>query len=249
MNWRESADIMKAIISFYTKAKSFEQLAGFYDACAQVEIDEYRDYDKAQAALREAINHLKKAESRQAEQMTETIARRIGIIETYCNIRKLATRSPEEMVSMCQELLRNRDLEEAVRAGDCYALLIEHFYSQRSYEDAHKYMQEMERRGVEIGPYIDASIIADVNKKLGIAPAKASAPEAKKQSSQSQSQSQTVRSESKKSSNGGSNEEADVADEDEVDEEIAEELDEDSPKKAQKPSQRGYAQQRYPPRK
>ena len=28
------------------KAKSFEHLAGFYEACASVEIDEYRDYDK-----------------------------------------------------------------------------------------------------------------------------------------------------------------------------------------------------------
>jgi intraflagellar transport protein 140 len=40
MNWRESVDIMKSIITFYTKAKAFEQLAGFYDSCAQVEIDE-----------------------------------------------------------------------------------------------------------------------------------------------------------------------------------------------------------------
>mmetsp|Transcript_14116 Transcript_14116/g.19245 ORF Transcript_14116/g.19245 Transcript_14116/m.19245 type:complete len:273 (-) Transcript_14116:1579-2397(-) len=35
MNWRESVDIMKAIITFYTKSKSFIQLAGFYDNCAQ----------------------------------------------------------------------------------------------------------------------------------------------------------------------------------------------------------------------
>jgi intraflagellar transport protein 140 len=36
MNWRESSEIMKSIITFYTKAKAFEQLAGFYDSCAQV---------------------------------------------------------------------------------------------------------------------------------------------------------------------------------------------------------------------
>lgn len=35
MNWRD-AEIMKAIISFYSRAKAFEQLAGFYDSCAQV---------------------------------------------------------------------------------------------------------------------------------------------------------------------------------------------------------------------
>ena len=36
LNWRESVDIMKAIITFYSKAKAYEQLAGFYDSCAQV---------------------------------------------------------------------------------------------------------------------------------------------------------------------------------------------------------------------
>lgn len=52
---------MKTIISFYSKAKSFESLANFYDACAQVEIDEYRDYEKALGAMREAMRQLEKA--------------------------------------------------------------------------------------------------------------------------------------------------------------------------------------------
>jgi len=36
-------------------------LAGFFDACSTVEIDEYRDYDKACAALREALKHANKS--------------------------------------------------------------------------------------------------------------------------------------------------------------------------------------------
>jgi intraflagellar transport protein 140 len=48
---------MKHIINFYTKAKAFDNLAGFFDACSQVEIDEYRDYEKAIAALKEAEKH------------------------------------------------------------------------------------------------------------------------------------------------------------------------------------------------
>ncbi len=36
MNWRANVDIMKAIILFYSKARAFVQLAGFYDSCAQV---------------------------------------------------------------------------------------------------------------------------------------------------------------------------------------------------------------------
>jgi len=33
-NWHNDPEIMKTIISFYSKAKSFESLANFYDACA-----------------------------------------------------------------------------------------------------------------------------------------------------------------------------------------------------------------------
>jgi len=49
---------MKTIISFYQRAKAFESLANFYDACAQVEIDEYRDYEKALGAMKEAKRQL-----------------------------------------------------------------------------------------------------------------------------------------------------------------------------------------------
>lgn len=52
---------MKTIISFYQKAKSFESLSNFYDACAQVEIDEYRDYEKALGAMKESLRQLEKA--------------------------------------------------------------------------------------------------------------------------------------------------------------------------------------------
>ena len=34
--WRKDPEIMKHIISFYTKGKALEALSGFYDACAQV---------------------------------------------------------------------------------------------------------------------------------------------------------------------------------------------------------------------
>ena len=37
------------------------QLSAFYDACAQVEIDEYRDYEKALGALKESLKYLIKA--------------------------------------------------------------------------------------------------------------------------------------------------------------------------------------------
>lgn len=36
LEWRNDDNILKNIISFYTKGRALESLAGFYDACAQV---------------------------------------------------------------------------------------------------------------------------------------------------------------------------------------------------------------------
>ena len=58
---------MKHIITFYNKAKAFDNLAGFFDACSSVEIDEYRDYEKAIAALKEAMKHANRSTSSEKE--------------------------------------------------------------------------------------------------------------------------------------------------------------------------------------
>merc|ERR1719399_2292919 len=67
LDWHSEPEIMKNIIQFYSKAKAHDKLASFYDACAQVEIDEYRDYDKAGGALREALKYIVKAAGAGAE--------------------------------------------------------------------------------------------------------------------------------------------------------------------------------------
>ncbi len=36
LDWRKDPNVMKNIISFYTKGRALESLAGFYDSCAQV---------------------------------------------------------------------------------------------------------------------------------------------------------------------------------------------------------------------
>lgn len=169
MNWRESVDIMKAIITFYTKAKAFEQLAGFYDSCAQVEIDEYRDYEKAIGALREALKYLSKAPpSRQISDMTTSIDMRILLIEKFVQARRAAQREPDTMVAICEALLQEPMLEEAIRAGDCLAMLIDYFHSKGRMREAYAYIQEMEERRIPINPYVDAVILEEIYKACGM---------------------------------------------------------------------------------
>ena len=74
---------MKTIISFYQKAKSFDSLANFYDACAQVEIDEYRDYEKALGAMKEAMRQLEKSVSANKDMKIRMIKDRVTTIERF----------------------------------------------------------------------------------------------------------------------------------------------------------------------
>lgn len=172
MNWRESVDIMKAVIMFYTKAKAFIQLAGFYDSCAQVEIDEYRDYEKAIGALKEALKHLAKDDSRTTEEMSVAMEKRIVMIEKFVEARNSAKKDPSKMVAICEALLQEPLLEEAVRAGDVLAMLVEYFHLIGKLKEAYVYLQEMEERRIQVHPYIDAEIIEQIYKAAGVSQGK-----------------------------------------------------------------------------
>lgn len=178
MNWRGSMEIMKAIITFYTKAKAFMQLSGFYDSCAQVEIDEYRDYDKAIGALNESLKYLSKDESRTARDMATFIEKRILLISKFVEA-KASRRDPGKMVAICEALLQDPMIEDAIRSGDCYALLIEHSYSVGNYQDSYQYIKEMKEKNIQLQPYVDREILEAVYKAVGV-PSKASSNETKK---------------------------------------------------------------------
>ena len=43
LDWKKDPEVMKSIISFYTRSKSLEALASFYEACSQVSL--FLNYD------------------------------------------------------------------------------------------------------------------------------------------------------------------------------------------------------------
>merc|ERR1719434_14940 len=117
LDWHNDPEIMKNIIQFYSKAKAHDKLASFYDACAQVEIDEYRDYEKAGGALREALKYLVKAAGGPPGSDTDprvmTLNNRIAIVDKFAGIRKLAKSDPAQMVSVCEKMLDVPEIETA----------------------------------------------------------------------------------------------------------------------------------------
>lgn len=91
-----------------------------------------------------------------------------NLIERFVEARKCAKTDPEEMVSICENILEEPQLDLAIRVGDCLAMLVEHFHSAGNMKLSYQYMLDMKERGILLDPYIDAEVLEDVHRALGI---------------------------------------------------------------------------------
>ncbi|XP_064637216.1 intraflagellar transport protein 140 homolog [Lineus longissimus] len=173
LDWRKDPEIMKNIIGFYTKGRAMESLASFYDACAMVEIDEYQNYDKALGALGEAYKCVTRAklknQSQQEEKLT-SLKNRIDLIKKFVQARRVYDDSPDEAVKQCQILLEEPDLDQAVRIGDVFGFMIEHYARKEKWKAAYACMEEMKNRipKVNMAYYVNMRTIESIHRALDI---------------------------------------------------------------------------------
>ncbi|KAL8008467.1 putative tetratricopeptide-like helical domain superfamily, WD40-repeat-containing [Plasmopara halstedii] len=168
LNWRKDADILKNITSFYTKARAFEQLAAFYAGCAQVEIEEYRNYEKAITALQEAVQVSSKSRAAGKDALLKRYEKRILLIEQYIVARQQAKHNPMGVIDIVTKLLQEPNIDEAIRMGDGYAMLAEAYYEEGELNKSLEVMEEMKRKGLILKSYVDSKIVEAVQAKLGI---------------------------------------------------------------------------------
>ncbi|ESO81986.1 hypothetical protein LOTGIDRAFT_223604 [Lottia gigantea] len=173
LDWRKDPEIMKNIIGFYSKGRALDSLAGFYDACAQVEIDEYQNYDKAIGALGEAYKCMSKAklqdESLQEERLGQ-IKHKMNIIKKFVQARRLYDEDPEEAVKMCQVIIGESDREGSIRLGDVYSFMIEHYARKERWKAAYAALEELKTKLPVVNPayYVDIKLIEAIHKALDI---------------------------------------------------------------------------------
>lgn len=92
LDWQNQPEILKNIISFYSKGKAMDLLANFYVACAQVEIDEFQNYEKALDALNQASRCLIKVMAPRDpdvhKRAVELVNNRMSTIKRYLDIKR-----------------------------------------------------------------------------------------------------------------------------------------------------------------
>ncbi|KAM9210374.1 intraflagellar transport protein 140 homolog isoform 2-T2 [Dugong dugon] len=173
LDWQKEPEIMKNIISFYTKGRALDLLAGFYDACAQVEIDEYQNYDKAHGALTEAYKCLSKAKAKSPLDQEAKLAQlqsKMTLVKRFIQARRMYPEDPKEAVRQCELLLEEPDLDSTIRIGDIYGFLVEHFLQLGEHQAAYKYLEEMRKRlpAASMTYYVRQHTIDAVHQGLGL---------------------------------------------------------------------------------
>lgn len=169
LQWHNEPDIMKNIIQFYSKAKAHDKLSTFYDACAQVEIDEYRDYDKAIGALQESLKYLVKSIGAGADNdnRVHSLQSRIDLVAKFAGVRKLAKSNPDEMVQVCGEMAEMPGIDPTVRIGDIFAQLVEHYHETQNFQEAYSCVERMRQKGIPLTPYIDHAQLVSIYGAVG----------------------------------------------------------------------------------
>ncbi|VVC28777.1 Six-bladed beta-propeller, TolB-like,WD40-repeat-containing domain,WD40 repeat, conserved site,WD40/YVTN [Cinara cedri] len=165
LDWQERPDFLKTIVSFYNKGKAPHLLANFYISCAQLEVDEYRNYSKAIGALSEALKVLSK-DSDQYKTFMEDIAKKITLIKKFLDIkRQIDNGVGDSAMTLCRQILSSPNMD-ILRYGDVYSIMVEYYTALGDNKSAIQLVNELVTRTQQKDNllfYIDKDIL----KKLG----------------------------------------------------------------------------------
>ena len=75
---------------------------------------------------------------------------------------------PAETVKICTQLLSSQSrIDNAIRIGDVFALLVEHYYKAREFQKAYSLIQQMRDRNIIISPYLDKEMTDTIYREVG----------------------------------------------------------------------------------
>lgn len=189
-NWSSNEMIYRSIIQFYVKAKAYDSLMSFYDACAQMHIDERRNYPEALSCLVECGRTVDNAlsASKSAGTINETklasLKARVEILRSFVRCQELLNnidpekwgtpeekKKSDEIISTCSDFIKrsrvtgaDRDLlEDSLRMGDVFALLVKLYYSKMNEpKNALKVLESMPKHNVEPQFFMEMDFIEQV---------------------------------------------------------------------------------------
>lgn len=187
-NWSTNENVYRSIIQFYSKARAYDNLISFYDACSQMHIDS-RNYPEALKCLEECAKTMDNASKTSKNSVNETkvmmVKARIEIMRSFVHCQQLVEnmspelwgtpeekRKSDETISICSDYIkRSRSavgtereaIDEALRIGDVFALLVKlYFLKMKEPKNALKVLESMPKHGVDPQYYLEMRFMEQV---------------------------------------------------------------------------------------
>ncbi|KYM98003.1 PREDICTED: intraflagellar transport protein 140 homolog [Cyphomyrmex costatus] len=177
LDWQNQPEILKNIINFYSRGKAMDLLANFYVACAQVEIDEFQNYEKALDALNQASRCLSKVMTPRDpdvhKRAIDLVNNRMSAIKRYLDIKRLFDRGETETaMQQVRHLLDSQgpNLEQSVRRGDLFATITQHYANIGDTEKAWATIEELKRLvpGINLTYYFNINLLEALGYKMKV---------------------------------------------------------------------------------
>ena len=90
------------------------------------------------------------------------------LVERFVQAKRLVKSEPAEAVKICTQLLSSQTrIDAAIRVGDVFALLIEHYYDARNYQKAYAFVEQMRDRNIILSPYLSKDMTNTIFKEVG----------------------------------------------------------------------------------
>ncbi|XP_017466425.1 PREDICTED: intraflagellar transport protein 140 homolog [Rhagoletis zephyria] len=168
LNWQEDQHILKHIVTFYSKGQAYDSLANFYAICAQIEIDEYHDYEKALKAMHEAANCLKKLGH--SQHALNNLERTIGDVKKILDIQNaLKNGDHQAVISGCRTMLIKPETPP-IRQADILAMLVRALAYSKQWAEAGRSLKELamkENAWSTIG-LVDKALVQKITKECNL---------------------------------------------------------------------------------
>ncbi|XP_002003645.2 intraflagellar transport protein 140 homolog [Drosophila mojavensis] len=141
LDWQSDGNILKHIISFYGKAQAYDSLANFYAICAQIEIEEYQDYEKALTAMQEASKCLEKLSH--AQHAYNNLQRTIADVKTILEMQQaLRAGDNQFVIGACRSMLIKPE-QPPIRHSHILAMLVRALVYAKQYSEAGRALKEL----------------------------------------------------------------------------------------------------------
>ncbi|XP_055541505.1 intraflagellar transport protein 140 homolog [Wyeomyia smithii] len=148
LNWQSDSKILKNIVTFYTKGQAYNQLANFYANCAQAEIDEFRDYDKALKALQEAAKCLSRA-TPPSQKINETLQQAMMEVRKVIDLQDAIERREFLAAIKILKVKLEEPIAPPVQVWDLLAMLIECLISTSQYSEALFHVKTLAQKKID----------------------------------------------------------------------------------------------------